>query len=54
VANRYLDPSRMAILVVGDRQSIEPGLRSLESLGATITILDTEGQPASEASDGTQ
>ncbi|HYO92136.1 MAG TPA: insulinase family protein, partial [Pyrinomonadaceae bacterium] len=28
-ANKYLDPSRMAILVVGDRRVIEPGLRSL-------------------------
>ncbi len=45
VANRYLDPSKMAILIVGDRQTIEPGLRSLDALGATITILDTDGQP---------
>lgn len=45
VANRYLDPSRMAILVVGDRKVIEPGLRSLETVGATITFVDTEGKP---------
>jgi zinc protease len=44
VAMRYLDPSRMAILVVGDRQAIEPGLRSLESLGESITLLDTDGR----------
>ncbi|HLL14202.1 MAG TPA: pitrilysin family protein, partial [Pyrinomonadaceae bacterium] len=50
VANRYLDPSRMAILVVGDRKAIEPGLRSL-GIGDTITLLDPEGHPA-PASDG--
>jgi predicted Zn-dependent peptidase len=45
VANRYLDPSRMAIVVVGDRKVIEPGLRSLEGIGSTITFVDTEGKP---------
>ena len=35
VANRYLDPAKMAILVVGDRKVIEPGLRSLEAVGTT-------------------
>ncbi len=44
VANRYLDPSRMAILVVGDRKAIEPGLRSL-GIGDSITLLDVEGRP---------
>jgi zinc protease len=44
VAAKYLDPSHMAILIVGDRKTIEPGLRSLD-LGA-ITLLDTEGRPA--------
>jgi predicted Zn-dependent peptidase len=43
VAERYLDPSKMAILVVGDRRVIEPGLRSLEDVGSTITHVDTEG-----------
>lgn len=45
VANQYLDPSRMAILVVGDRKEIESGLRSLEMEGSTITFVDTEGKP---------
>ncbi|HEX8632931.1 MAG TPA: pitrilysin family protein [Pyrinomonadaceae bacterium] len=44
VANRYLDPSRMAILVVGDRKAVEPGLRSL-GIGDSITLLDPEGRP---------
>ena len=52
VANRYLDPSRMAILVVGDRKVIEPGLRSLTDVGQTITYLDPEGRPSSEGSGG--
>ncbi|MFL6209754.1 MAG: M16 family metallopeptidase [Pyrinomonadaceae bacterium] len=46
VATRYLDPGRMAILVVGDRKVIEPGLRSLTDVGTTITLLDPEGRPS--------
>ena len=38
VARRYLDPSKMVILVVGDRQAIEPGLRSLDEIGPTLTL----------------
>jgi zinc protease len=52
VANRYLDPSRMAILVVGDRKVIEPGLRSLTDVGQTVTFIDPEGRPATEGSGG--
>ncbi|HZH91814.1 MAG TPA: pitrilysin family protein [Pyrinomonadaceae bacterium] len=44
VANRYLTPERMAILVVGDRKAVEPGLRSL-GIGDSITLLDAEGRP---------
>jgi zinc protease len=44
VANRYLDPSKMAILVVGDRKVIEPGLRSLDSVGSTLTLVDIDGR----------
>ena len=45
VANKYLDPSKMAIVIVGDRKTIEPGLKEL---GYSITILDAEGNPVSE------
>ncbi|MBA3440073.1 MAG: insulinase family protein [Pyrinomonadaceae bacterium] len=48
VASRYLDPSKMAILVVGDRQSVEPSLRTLEEVGAGLTIVDNEGRVTSE------
>lgn len=40
VAKQYLDPAKMAIVIVGDRKVIEPGLKEL---GYGITILDTEG-----------
>ncbi|HKS27002.1 MAG TPA: insulinase family protein [Pyrinomonadaceae bacterium] len=46
-ANKYLDPSKMAILVVGDRRVIEPGLRSLTDVSQNIVFLDAEGRAAS-------
>jgi zinc protease len=49
VANKYLDPSKMAIVIVGDRKLIEPGLRELQDVGTTVTFLDNEGNPASVA-----
>jgi predicted Zn-dependent peptidase len=49
-ANSSIDPNRLAILVVGDRKAIEPGLRQLAGLANTITLLDSEGRPVSEAS----
>ncbi len=42
VAKQYLDPSKMAIVVVGDRTVVEPGLKEL---GYSIMILDTDGIP---------
>jgi zinc protease len=44
VARRYLDPSEMVVLVVGDRAAIEPSLRSLDEIGPTLKVLDTEGE----------
>ncbi len=43
VANKYLDPSKMAIVIVGDQKVIEPGLKEL---GYPIVILDADGNPA--------
>ncbi len=43
VANRYVDPARMSIVIVGDRKSIEPGLKGL-GMG-DIVIRDLSGQP---------
>ena len=45
VAKQYLEPSKMAIVIVGDRKTIEPGLKDL---GYPITILDVDGKPISE------
>ena len=45
VANKYLDPSKMAIVIVGDRKTVEP---KLKELGMPIMILDTEGNPVSQ------
>lgn len=42
VANKYLTPDKMAIVIVGDRKVIEPGLKQL---GYPITLMDTEGAP---------
>jgi zinc protease len=53
VANQYLRPDRMAIVIVGDRTKIEQGLRSLGDLGEHITFLDIEGRPAASGGTGT-
>jgi zinc protease len=45
VANQYLTPDKMAIVIVGDRQSIEAGLRGIEGWGKSIAFLDAEGNP---------
>lgn len=43
VANRYLTPDKMAILIVGDKAVIEPRLAEIG--GWSIKYLDTEGNP---------
>jgi len=43
VAREYIDPARLAIVIVGDRASIEGGIRAL-GLGE-ILIRDLSGQP---------
>jgi zinc protease len=45
VANKYLTPDKMAIVIVGDRSTIEPRLREIEVWGKTISYLDAEGNP---------
>ena len=42
VANKYLDPSRLAIVVAGDRASIEPALKALKI--APVEIRDAKGR----------
>jgi zinc protease len=45
VANKYLTPDKMAILIVGDKSVIEPRLKEIEGWGSSITYLDTDGNP---------
>jgi zinc protease len=45
VANKYLTPDKMAILIVGDRSVIEPKLKEIDGLGDHIHYLDTSGDP---------
>ncbi len=46
VAKQYLHPDRMAIVIVGDRKSIEQPLRTVEGYGANLAFVDAEGRPA--------
>ena len=46
VAKQYLHPDRMAIVIVGDRKSIEQPLRSVEHYGANLAFVDADGRPA--------
>ncbi|HEX8284067.1 MAG TPA: insulinase family protein [Pyrinomonadaceae bacterium] len=48
VANRYLQPDRMAVVIVGDRRSIEQGLRTLDDLGGNINLVQPDGRPATQ------
>ncbi len=45
VANKYLTPDKMAILVVGDRNAVEPKLKEIQGWGNSIILLDSEGNP---------
>jgi zinc protease len=49
VARKYLDPSRLAIVVVGDRKSIEAPLAKL----APVELRDLEGDPIATVTPGT-
>ena len=46
VANKYLTPDKMAVVIVGDRKAIESGLKEIPTWGTTINILDLDGNPA--------
>lgn len=45
VAKQYLQPDRMAIVIVGDRASIEQPLRTVEGYGANLMFVDADGRP---------
>jgi zinc protease len=44
VARQYIDPDKLAIVIVGDRKSIEPTLRATK-LG-DVVVVDITGRPA--------
>ena len=44
-ATRYLDPDHMAIVVVGDRKAVEPGLAAMHV--APVVAVDLEAKPTS-------
>ncbi|MEZ5346401.1 MAG: pitrilysin family protein [Pyrinomonadaceae bacterium] len=50
VANKYLTPDKMAIVIVGDKKVIEPGLLQIANWGDSISFLDTEGNLITAAS----
>jgi len=52
VAKKYLDPSKMTILVVGDRAKVEPTLKTLP-FAKVINSVDVEGNPLPPAPEGT-
>jgi zinc protease len=52
VATKYLDPSKMAVLVVGDRKTVEGGLRAIDGWGSSVTLLDIDGRPVAVGSTG--
>jgi len=43
VARQYIDPDKLAIVIVGDRKSIEPTLRATK-LG-DVVVVDIAGRP---------
>jgi len=46
VARQYINPASLAIVIVGDRKSIESGLKAVNA--GPITIRDFFGQPISQ------
>lgn len=47
VAQRYIDPSHLTVVIVGDRKSIEPSIRALNV--APLMIRDANGDPVRQA-----
>jgi predicted Zn-dependent peptidase len=46
VAQQYINPSSLAIVIVGDRKSIEPGLKAVNA--GPIVLRDFFGQPVTQ------
>ena len=48
VAEKYLDPRHMVVLVVGDRSKVEPALKTLP-YARILNVLDPDGNPLPDA-----
>jgi len=46
VARKYVDPNKMAVVVVGERQTIEPGIRALNLGPINVLTVDQVFSPA--------
>jgi predicted Zn-dependent peptidase len=46
VARKYVDPNKMAVVVVGDRQTIEPGIKALNLGPINLLTIDQVFSPA--------
>jgi zinc protease len=44
VAQKYIDPDKLAIVIVGDRKSIAPGLKATKI--GDVVVVDITGRPA--------
>jgi hypothetical protein len=47
-AKKYIDPAKLAIVIVGDRKQIESGLRAA-NIGPVV-VVDENGKPTTTAS----
>ncbi len=48
VANKYLTPEKMTIVIVGDKEKIEPKLQEIKGYGEKIQYLDKDGNIISD------
>jgi len=46
VARKYIDPNKMAVVVVGDRQTIEPKIKALNLGPINVLTIDQVFSPA--------
>jgi hypothetical protein len=46
VAREYINPISLAIVIIGDRKSVEPGLKAVNV--GPISIRDFAGQPINQ------
>jgi hypothetical protein len=50
VAQKYIQPDRFAVVVVGDRNAIEPGIKALNLAAIKVLTIDEIFGPAPQVS----